>query len=276
MERTLYLNESGSNISVMRDGPSLWIKEKGSSGRRIPVRLIDLVVLVQNVKIDANSIALLSDNRIPLVIIDRRGEKKAYVLPYERKVPTRYKDQKFILRYEHNLERYRKWAETKKIIIAVSAIRKLYRDQAFTYREIGEGNYEIIIKELRQNFGIEDEKWKIVRTFVSSLFEGLILQKLLASGFDIHMGVLNRRKNLGLVLDVSYIMGGEIDLQTFQFFKSENKGQILFERIFGKWEIRPFAVKAIAHRFENRKREISSMIENVIDEMCELIREMRI
>ncbi|MCX7857061.1 MAG: CRISPR-associated endonuclease Cas1 [Deltaproteobacteria bacterium] len=275
MERTLYLNDSGSSISVMRDGPSLWIEEKGGAGRRIPVRFIDLVILVQNVKIDAQSLAVLSENQVPVIIMDRSGQRKAYVLPYEEKIPFRYRDQKFILRNERSEERYRKWAETKRMIIGISALKRIGKDKLTRCEEIGEGNYSIIMKELISSMGIEEEKYMIVKNTVCSLFHGIIAKKLLRAGFDIHLGVINRRKNFGLILDVSYIMDGEIDLQTLQFFKTDAKREIAFHHVFGRCELKPNVMRFIAHRFENRKKTIGQMVDNIIDELCTLMREIK-
>ena len=58
MERTLYLNEK-KGLVVMRDGPSLWIREKDKAGTRIPARLIDMVFIVGNIKMDAGTLMLL-------------------------------------------------------------------------------------------------------------------------------------------------------------------------------------------------------------------------
>lgn len=276
MERTLYLNEAGTNISVMRDGPSLWVKEEGSSGRRLPVRLLDMVVLIHNVKIDADSLMLLSKNRIPVLLLDRRGEKVAYVLPYERKIPARYRDQKFILRYERCQFRYRNWAQAKRLLIASSALRRILKDSYRSCQLLGEGNYEEILRELIQKLRVSRDVWNSVRMMVSTLFEGLIIKRLIVWGFHIHTGIINKNKNFGLVQDLAYILGGEIDSQTFQFFDcGEPRGKVFLSNS-GQWEVAPSAVREIVHRFENRKKAILGIIEDTINELCELIREMRL
>lgn len=276
MERTLYLNETGTNISVVRDGPSLWVKEEGSSGRRIPVRLLDLVVMVHNVKIDADSLTLLAQYRVPIVLIDRRGEKLAYVLPYEKKIPSRYKDQKFVLRYERCEIRYRTWAKEKRLLISSQALKRVLRDSALSNVGVGEGNYALLIKDLLGRLDVSAEQWTCVRNTVRSLFEGLIIRRLIAWGFHIHMGVINRNKNFGLVQDLAYILDGEIDAQALQFFKSGNPKIKLELSNSGKWEIPAYAMREIIHRFENRKKPIIRIIEDIIQELCELLRQMKL
>ncbi len=52
MGRTLYLNEN-KGLTVLRDGPSVWIKEDGKAGRRIPARLVGRVVVIGNLRLEA-------------------------------------------------------------------------------------------------------------------------------------------------------------------------------------------------------------------------------
>lgn len=276
MERILYLNERGSHITVMRDGPSLWIKERSSAGRRIPVRLICLVVAIENVRIDAQSIALLAENGIPLIIMDRAGQKKAVVIPHNNRVPKHYKDQKFILRFERNMERYKSWAQTRRMTIQLVSLKRLLKHRFFRYREIGEGNYEIVLKEIKGKLGIKEEQWLCVKEIVISLFKGLIIDRLLKAGLDIHLGVINRRQNFGLVLDLCHIVEGEIDLQAIQFFSGSTGDESRMEKLHGNWQVKSSYMHDIIHRFENRKSAIVQMVESMIDEFFELMREIRL
>lgn len=53
MDKTLYLTESGNDICVRRDGPSVWITTRDKAGQRAPGRLLGRVIIMGNVRLDA-------------------------------------------------------------------------------------------------------------------------------------------------------------------------------------------------------------------------------
>ncbi|MFN3533313.1 MAG: hypothetical protein ACK41Q_12510, partial [Candidatus Brocadia sp.] len=87
---------------------------------------------------------------------------------------------------------------------------------------------------------------------------------------DPHMGVMHRRRDFGLALDICFILGPEIDIQSVQFLCGKRDMDHRKNK-----EILSDDMKAIAARFENRKDTLVSMTEHIIDGMFELIRELR-
>lgn len=72
------------------------------------------------------------------------------------------------------------------------------------------------------------------------------------------------------------LTGAEIDMQTLQFFRSEERSKGFLIKRANRWEVTERGIQDIIQRFENRHPAISSIIEGIIDELFELIRELRI
>ena len=63
-------------------------------------------------------------------------------------------------------------------------------------------------------------------------------------------------------------------MQSIQFFKSyKDKKLIIREK--SQWVVTNEGIRNIVHRFENKRKELRNKIENIIDELFELIRELR-
>lgn len=271
MERSLYLNGNMNGLTVLRDGPSVWIKDRSIAGRRVPVRLVSRVVIIGNVKIDAMAITLFAENNIPVVFMERTGEEVAVVIPYNHKLPVHYEEQRIILQSERNIERYINWAKTKRMCIQLKALYRFFKNRVFKfYNEIGEGNYQLILRNLKPS----EDRWQVVTDVIANLLRGLIVERLIKADLDPHTGVIHRRHNFGLALDICYIMGAEVDIQALQFFRSSSESWLL-RKPSGKLEVSSEGLKNIIHRFENRSAILTEMIESIIDEIFELIREMR-
>ncbi len=101
----------------------------------------------------------------------------------------------------------------------------------------------------------------------------MIVEKLMNNGLDPHLGVINRRHNFGLALDICYIMGGLSDLQTLQFFSSCRERNLI-EKTDDHWIVTDEGIKDIVHRFENKRMALLEKVENIIDEIFVLMREM--
>lgn len=271
MGRTLYLSEN-RNIRVNRDGPSVWVKGDNIAGQRVPARLISRVVIIGNVKLEAGAITLFTENDIPVVFLTRSGDEVAVALPYNHKLPTHYEEQKVFLETKENSLRYENWANTKRMVIQVNIMKRLNRSGAFKFKfGFGEGNYQELLLSFKPR---SVAKWNTVTTVINNLFRVLIIEHLINAGLDLHIGVIHRRHNFGLALDVCYIMGGESDMQAIQFFKCAEADY--FEKIEGNWTLTETGMKNIIHRFENRKQALNNMVSGIIDEIFELMRELRI
>ncbi len=270
MGRTLYLNEN-SNINVTRDGPSVWIQWCSGSGQRVPARLISRVVIIGNVKLEAGAITLFTENDIPVVFLTKSGEEVAVALPYNHKLPTHYEEQKVFLETAENSQRFENWANTKRMVIQVSIMRRLYRKSSYKFKfGFGEGNYQKLLSPFKPR---SEDKWTAVTNVINNLFRLLIIEHLIKAGLDLHMGVIHRRHNFGLALDICYIMGGESDLQAIKFFRCAKSDHI--EKISGNWTLTDKGMRNIIQRFENRKVALHNIVSSIIDEIFELMRQLR-
>ncbi len=271
MDRTLYLNEN-KGLRVSRDGPSLLIKADGGAAQRVPIRLVGRVVIIGNVKLEAGAITLFTEHHIPVVFINRSGEESAVAIPYNHRLPKHYEEQRVFLSSEKNISRYKNFANVKRMNIQMQVLNRMFNNNKLRLpHEIGEGNYEILIN----NFKPKDrEKWHIVSEVVNNLLRSIIISSLLKADLDPHIGVIHRRHNFGLALDICYIMGAESDIQCIQFFRSANSN-LCFGQKEGRLEITEHGMKDLIHRFENRLKALQNMIEGIIDELFELMRELR-
>lgn len=270
MERTLYLSEN-RNIQVNRDGPSVLVKGDNGAGQRVPARLIGRVVIIGNVKLEAGAITLFTENDIPVVFLTRSGDEVAVALPYNHKLPTHYEEQKVFLETKENSLRYENWANTKRMVIQVNTLKRIMRSGSFNFKfGFGEGNYQEFLSSFKPR---SVDKWNAVSGVINNLFRLLIIEHLINADLDLHTGVIHRRHNFGLALDLCYIMGGESDVQAIQLFKCGDAGH--FEKAAGNWTLTDSGMKNIIQRFENRKRAVNNMIAGIIDEIFELMRELR-
>lgn len=271
MGRTLYLSES-KGVRVIRDGPSVWVKWMDRSGQRIPVRLVSRVVIIGNVRLDSGSITLFTENDVPIVFMNYSGDEVAVAIPYNHRLAKHYEGQKVFLETPKNVERFRKWAETKRMVIQVDILKRLFRKMDYEIRfGVGEGNYRELLLKLRP---ADEEKWLTVTGVVNNLLRGMIIERLIKADLDPHVGILHRRHNFGLALDACYVMGGESDFQSLQFFRSPFV-DLYIEKKAGRWLLTETGMKNIIQRFENRRDALTNMAEIVIDELFELMRELR-
>jgi CRISPR/Cas system-associated endonuclease Cas1 len=256
----------------MRDGPSVLIHRKESATQRVPANLVSRVVIIGNVRLDAGAITLFTENDIPVAFMNHSGEEAAVAIPYNHRLAKHYEEQKVFLKDPENIERYAKWAVTKRMVIQTNVLKRLFKQQAYNFRfGVGEGNYQQMISELKPE---GEGKWAVVNSIVMNLFRGLIIGHLIRADLDPHCGVIHRRHNFGLALDFCHITGGESDMQTIQFFRSADVRLFLQNRAHNL-AVTDSGMKNIIHRFENRQDALSNMVEIIIDEMFELMRELR-
>jgi|Deesub1362A_J573_1020465.scaffolds.fasta_scaffold00319_42 hypothetical protein len=271
MSRTLYLNEA-KGLQVLRDGQSVWIEHDGSAGQRIPARLVGRVIIIGNVRVDAGVITLFTENNIPVTFMNHRAGETAVAMPYNHHLPRHYRRQRALLKSRENIERYRRWAEAKRMVIQVGILKRLLPAIANKLRwGLGEGNYQHLISKMKP---LDKEKWTVVAGVVNNFFRNMIIEHLLAAELDPHLGVLHRRHNFGLALDICHIMGAESDIQCLQFLKYARTKPYM-EKMHSGWTITSEGMKNIIQRFENRREALSNMVGTIIDELFELMRELR-
>lgn len=272
MERTLYLNEN-KGMKVLRDGPSVWVKEEGKAGSRVPARLIGRVVIIGNVKIESGVITLFTDRDIPVTFINYSGDSVAVALPYNDKLPRHYEEQKIFLKKEENTLRFRNWIESRRRDIQLNVIKRLSKRIHYKFTKFGfrEKDYHGVINQFRK---CSLEQWQVVTGIISNLFREMIIGSLLRADLDPHMGVFHRRHNFSLALDICYILEAEIDIQSLQFIKRSSEN-IYFIKENKNCCVSKEGMKDIIHRFENRKNQLINITEQLIDDIFEMMRELR-
>lgn len=261
-KRSLYLFENENRITVHRDGPSVLITKKGKAPTRIPVKLVDKVIVIGNIRIDSYSLLLFSENQIPVLFLDNKNREQALLLPYNHKLPAFYKAQKILLNSEQSVKRFRKWIKTRRMFEQVRVLRTLFKN--FTIPdEIGEGNYQFILSKIKTH----NEKWNIVKEVVQNFIKAVVAGRLLRAQIDLHLGVIHKRVNFGLLLDLLMIFEPEADLETVEFF--------LTTGVSSDNNLTEPEIKSIIERFESRRHLIANVVETVIDEFIEILRDIR-
>ncbi|MCF6158474.1 MAG: hypothetical protein E3K32_07850 [wastewater metagenome] len=270
MEKTLYLNEN-TTLSVIRDGPSIVVKEGEKSGRRVPARMIQRVVIVGNIKLDTSLITLFTQNNIPITFFDRKGSQIAVTLPYKHHLPGQYKTQRIFLESDYNSKRFMTFLRAYRQRVQITVLKRLLKRQIpDSYVTVGlkEEEYQRVMDNVTAPYR---KRFHYIRNAISAVFLEMVVSKLIASEFDPHMGVMHRRRDFGLALDVCHVLGPEIDIQSIQFFQGKKGAEHRKNK-----EMSSEDVKAIAVRFENRKDAVVNLTEHIIDGMFELIRELRL
>jgi CRISPR/Cas system-associated endonuclease Cas1 len=280
MGRTLYINQSSRPV-VLRDGPSVWVKEPHRAGRRIPARLISRVVIIGNVTLESGVINLFAERNIPVIFMNSRKKESAVMIPYNHRMPIQFGGQMILLDSRKNIRRFKEWASARRELLQLKLISK-FRPRMGRYlrrKGLGNGNYQVILRRFRSvSMGRWsdqescEERWGAVKNLVKGLFVSMISEKLVRAGFDLNMGVIHQQRNLGFVLDLLYIMDAEIDLQTLQFFKVVRNRSLLHEKE-GAWIVQDEGIRDIAVRFENRRKKTEALTAKIIREILSLIRE---
>jgi len=263
MKKSLYLVEKRNKITVHSDGPSFLITSRNKAPMRVPVRTIDKVVIIGNVRIDANSIILCAENKIPVLFIASDKTEKALLLPYNHKLPNHYKEQRLILQSKETMMRYKKWIYTKRSMMQIQILKELFNRFSFTV-DIGEGNYKFLIN----SFIKSQPNWTTIKDIIENFLRGVITGRIIQSGLDHHLGIIHRRVNFGLLLDLSMIFEPEADFQTIKFFQSSKFG-------IQNGELTEEGIKQIIDRFESRRENFTKSVEAVIDELFEIIKDVR-
>lgn len=270
MERTLYLNEN-TTLSVIRDGPSLVVMEDGKSSRRVPARMIQRVVITGNIKLETSLITLFTQNNVPVTFLDKKGNQIAVTLPYKQYLPGHYQEQRIFVESGYTTQRFMTFLRAYRQRVQIDVLKRLLKRQIpDQYVTVGlkEEEYQQVVDNATIPYrGI----FQHIRNAVSALFVEMVISKLIASDLDPHMGVMHRRRDFGLALDICHILGPEIDIQSIQFFYGK-KGVDHRKNKEMSSEDR----KAIAVRFENRKEVLVTVTEHIIDGMFELVRELRL
>jgi len=272
MDRTLYLNEN-KNLRVYLDGPSIWIKEDGKAGRRVPARVVSRVVIIGNLKCEAGALTLFTDNDVPVTLISRKGDSVAVVMPYNDNLSRYYYRQKAFLKTEENINRFKDWLYAQRRVLEIYVLKRLSKKIAgeFVMNGFRTRDYRNIVKKFNPS---DMARWDVVKAMVENLFRELTISCIVKAELDPHIGVLHRRYNFGLALDLCHILEPMVDLQCIQFLRNTVGKEYLIPDSTG-WSISRDGVKDIVQRFENMKKKLYQSEERLLDNLFELMRELR-
>ncbi len=208
MDRTLYLNEY-PGLRVSRDGPSLWIEQRGSAGRRVPVRLIRRVLIAGNVALDAESLTAFAERGVPVTLMRRDGEPVAMVIGCAAGLVTRRAQQAAALEDPRQRERLsawlRAWERGRRLVL----VSRLDPVTAARWRREGVRTVEYdrwVMHQARLR-SVSPRRRAVFRAVLHSL----ILEAIMAAGWDPHLG-LRHRAPLGLVQDCASTLQADADL----------------------------------------------------------------
>ena len=269
MGKTLYLKEN-RGIHVMQDGPSVCIKTDGRPNRRIPARLLEQVVIYGNVSVETSVFLMLAACNIPVTLLNR-GNETAVLMPYSSHTVEDHEEQRVLTQTDINVERVISWVRSKRRRVQMNVIKRLSSDAYLRFRLSGfrESDYDAFI---RARVRVDRNRWTAVIDVIAGLFRELIIARLLKAGLDPHIGVLQRRENFGLALDICHVLFPEVEIQGLQFFS----GKGWDKKIDGKTRLNDRGIHDLAKRFENRRDAITGMTEKLIDDIFELMRELRV
>jgi CRISPR/Cas system-associated endonuclease Cas1 len=272
LDKTLYLTEK-HGVEVRRDGPSVWVRERGRSGYRIPAREIGRVVVLGNVRMESGVISLFTEERIPVAFMSRQGRELAVCVPYNHQLPGHHEEQRLLCASDRYGLLFTQWLRSARRASQLVALRELSSEWAAVYERVGfrERDYEMVVKSLRP----EDERqWRAARKVVEGLLHEMIIRSLLRADLDPHISVLKERHNFALALELSQALAGEVDLQTLQFLEAARTRGSSWRSPDGAIILKD-GLKALIEGFERRKKRIHDSIEGLIDGLFGLIREVR-
>ncbi len=273
MDRTLYLNET-KGMEVLRDGPSIFIKQEGSSGRRVPARLIGRAVIIGNVRLDVGIIMMLTDNNVPVTFMNRKGEEFAVAIPFNHHLPKHYEEQTIFLDKDKNIDAYKRWLFSHRRKCQINTIKRISKSTAEKMMTEGFRNKDykdFIVKIVAGKEG----QFKIIFDIINNFIKTMIIESLIKADIDPHMGVLNRRHNFGLALDICYALEPEADLHCIQFLFAATDKDFMIKK-GNNWTISDDGMRDLIHRFENKRMTLHETIESIIDGLFRLMRELRL
>jgi len=270
MGRTLYLAESYEPITVVCDGPSLWVQKKGSAGRRVPLRLIDRVVVVGSVKIDSDILTLLAGWDIPVFFINTKTKETAICLS-NKPSNLKYSKRLFIFKAsEQNYHRYLDFLRSWRRLIQLSFLERINRNVPAIEEMLNSGFTERHYKSLLRSLVADKaEDFYMTRAVLKGMLFEMIVVKMKRAGIDPEMGILHEGKRFGIVHDICYIFEPVMSFLALKFIHSKK-----YPAFVRQGKLTPEGTRDLINRFENKAREFSVMINKVLSALSNLIVEL--
>ncbi len=272
MDRTLYLTESSTELTIRRDGPSIWITGARRAGQRVPARLIGRLVVIGNINVEAAIITLFAEHGVPMVFLGRDGTEWAVVLPCCADLPEHYAVQRMALVRPGRDQILHQWSQEWRQAVQRSMIKDLYPWLSLSIRRsCSEQTYEELIEYLRpEDLG----KWNAVRGFALNLSLSVVVERLIASGLDPRVGILHRGRECGLALDIAGMLEAVCDVISLGVLHSRVTNPAGDKR-FASHRLTAANVEAIVAAFEGRRRAYTDLADAIISELIRKLGERR-
>ncbi|MCS6897771.1 MAG: CRISPR-associated endonuclease Cas1 [Nitrospira sp.] len=257
MDRTLFLNER-PGLRVRRDGPSLWIEQSGSAGRRVPVRMIRRVVVAGNVLLDTESLTVFAERGVPITLVGRDGRPLAMVVGCAASLFVRRGLQVGALENPSLRERVsiwlRAWERRRQLAVATC----LDPVTAARWRQNGvrTADYEQWVHRQGQMRGATVRRRHLFHAAVGTL----ILDRITEAGWDPHVGVIHRGEPLGFVKDCSLAMRADAD-------------RLWLERGCHAERTEAALSFDVAECFERHRPRLARLLSRLFDQYADLLRE---
>jgi len=223
MEKSLYLT-AHSTLQVKRDGPSLWIEQKGQAGSRVPARLIRRVLIKGNVALDAGSLTLFAERGIPVTFLSPEGRPVGTLLGVadgdaqrQARQAAMLADQELRARVIAWLTAWQRGRELLMISRMNSEYGKRWRRQGYRRIEL-EGL-------IRQTCPLSMSRRHGRQFLTGALFE-LTLSLLTAQGWDPHLGVRHDQQPFGFNKDLVEALHADVDRLWLETIGREVSGSI--------------------------------------------------
>lgn len=257
MERTLYLNEH-PGLRVSRDGPSLWIEQRGSAGRRVPVRLIRRVLIAGNVALDTGSLTAFAERGVPITFLSRDGEPLATVIGCVTGLFARRAEQAAALEDPGTRERLSAWLRAWERGRRLALASRLDPVTAARWRREGlrPPDYDTWVARQARLRGASLRR----RGFFQAALHTLALERISGAGWDPHLGVQHRAQRLGLVRDCAAALQADADLAWLE------SGGV--EGDLSDGAVSP----ALAAHFETRRPRLAALLRRLLDQYEAIVR----
>ncbi|RME64149.1 MAG: hypothetical protein D6778_08465, partial [Nitrospirae bacterium] len=125
MKKSLYIAPR-KGLRIKRDGPSVWITAEGEAGRRVPVKLIERVVVVGDVSVPCSVVTLFTSEGVPVLFFNPREKESAICLSTRPSTLNHAPRQSIFTASEYNLQRFNNLIRSWRSRIIREFLRRLF------------------------------------------------------------------------------------------------------------------------------------------------------
>jgi len=269
LDRTLYITER-KGLVVKRDGPSIWVKESGNAGRRVPVRLINMVVVIGSITIDTGIIALLSQNDVPIMFMNLRGEEVA-LASMARAKPFEYVDiQAHMIEKGVSISNYVAWSHSKrrKISYLVRSFHAERKDGPFAeaWSDCSEMEHSIARARLEHPLTVHN-----AFQILESLAREMTISILERAHLNPHTGIMHRNAEFGFARDLCFMIEPEIEVQAAGFAFSARQEHFTVN-VGRSCVLSRAGVRKLVEAFEDSKTVLARYVEDILSSYLIFVR----